>query len=95
MKQLGRYRYPRRRLGDAACSTSPRWVRGSVGFLLGAVLGGMIGGGVAFAVATSQFDVTEPIDAVKRAKNMSLLATGITVLGAVGGLSVGAWKPEC
>jgi hypothetical protein len=82
-------------LGAAECSTSPRVVRGGIGFLLGALLGGMVGGGVALAVSTSQFDITEPIEAVKRAKTMALVASGITILGAVGGLTVGAWKPEC
>lgn len=55
----------------------------------------MIGGGIALAVTTTQFDISEPINAVKRAKNMVLLATGVTVLGATAGLTMGAWKPEC
>jgi hypothetical protein len=84
-----------RAFGAAACSTSPRAVRGGIGFLLGAVLGGMVGGGVALAVTTTQFEVTAPIEAVKRAKNMYLVAAGITVLGAVGGLVLGTAKPEC
>jgi hypothetical protein len=95
-RHLRPYQYKRKqRLGDAACSTSPRWVRGSVGFLLGGVLGGMIGGGVALAVTTAQFEVTAPIEAVKRAKNMAIVGTGVTILGAVGGLMIGTAKPEC
>lgn len=82
-------------IGNASCSTSPRWVRGGVGFLLGGVLGSMIGGGIALAVTTTQFDISAPIDAVKRARNMALVATGVAVLGAAAGLTVGAWKPEC
>jgi hypothetical protein len=81
--------------GDAACSDSPRWVRGSVGFLIGTLLGGMIGGGVALAVVTTQTSVTAPVEAVKRFRNMAVVASGITVVGAIAGLAVGAHKPEC
>jgi hypothetical protein len=88
-------RYRRQHLGDATCSTSPRWVRGGVGFLLGGVLGGMIGGGIALAVTTAKLDITAPIESVKLARNMALLTTGITVLGAASGLAMGAWKPDC
>jgi uncharacterized protein DUF5661 len=86
----------RRQFGAASCSTSPRWVRGGVGFLIGGMLGGMIGGGLALAVATSKLETTTATtDAVKRVRNMALIASGVSVLGAVGGLAVGAWKPEC
>jgi hypothetical protein len=63
--------------------------------LIGGVLGGMVGGGVALAVATSQFEAAHPIEAVERAKTMTLVSAGIAVLGAVGGLVVGSWEPEC
>jgi hypothetical protein len=90
------HQYRKRALGDAAaCSHTSRAVRGGLGALIGGVLGGMIGGGVALAVATSQFEVTHPIEAVERAKTMALVSAGIAVLGAVGGLVVGSWKPEC
>jgi uncharacterized membrane protein YdbT with pleckstrin-like domain len=93
---LDESRHTRRRdFGDATCSTSPRWVRGSVGLLIGGVLGSMIGGGIALAVTTSQFEITAPVEALARAKTLALVATGITVLGAVGGLMIGAQKPEC
>jgi len=82
-------------LGDASCSNSPRWVRGGVGFLLGTLLGSMVGGGIAVAVTTMQTDITAPIESFKRAKMMWLVASGVTVLGAVGGLAVGSAKPEC
>jgi hypothetical protein len=75
-------------LGDAACSTSPRWVRGSIGFLIGGVLGGMVGG----AIALSQLDIGQPISTVKR---MALISSGVTAIGAIGGLWIGAAKPEC
>jgi len=81
--------------GDAACSHTSRVVRGGVGALIGGVIGGMIGGGVALAVTTSQFEVAHPIETVKRAKTMGLVAMGIAVLGAVGGLMAGSAKPEC
>jgi hypothetical protein len=95
-RHLKPYQYrSKKHLGDASCSTSPRWVRGGVGFLLGTLLGSMIGGGLALAVTTTQFEITEPINAVSRVKTMAVVATGITVLGAAAGLTVGAWKPEC
>lgn len=83
--------------GQATCSKSPRWVRGGVGFLIGGMLGGMIGGGLALAVATSKLDTTtaSTADAAKRVRNMALIASGVSLLGAVGGLTVGAWKQEC
>lgn len=82
-------------LGDRYCSRSPRWVRGGVGMLLGTLLGGMIGGGVALAVTTSGFDITEPVDTVNRAKNMAVLTAVAVALGATSGLTIGVWKPEC
>lgn len=85
----------RRRLGDSHCSKSPRWIRGSVGFLIGTLLGGMVGGGTAIAITTLKFDITEPGEALKRAKNMTILASGITIAGAIGGLVIGSSKPEC
>lgn len=88
-------KYRRAAFGGATCSTSPRWVRGGVGFLIGTMLGGMIGGGIALAVTTTQFEITAPIEAAKRAKNMAVVASGVTVLGAVAGLALGAAKPEC
>ena len=92
---LDESQHRQRNFGDATCSTSPRWVRGGVGFLIGGLLGGMIGGGIVLAVTTSQFELTAPIEAVQRAKNMALVASSITILGAVGGLAIGAWKQEC
>jgi len=89
------HRRRRQQLGNPYCTTSPRWVRGSVGTLLGTLLGGMIGGGVALAITTSQFELTEPVSAVNRVKNMALLTAGAATLGAISGLAVGAWKPEC
>jgi hypothetical protein len=97
-RHLRPYQYKRKsaQLGDAAaCSHTSRVVRGGLGALIGGVLGGMIGGGIALAVTTSQFEITAPFEAVKRAKNMGLVATGITILGAVGGLVIGTAKPEC
>jgi hypothetical protein len=82
-------------LGSSSCSTSPRWVRGGVGFLIGGMLGAMIGGGIAVGVTTLQADILQPITTYRRARTMALIGTGITVLGAVGGLAVGASKPEC
>jgi hypothetical protein len=70
-------------------------VRGSVGFLIGTLLGGMIGGGVAFAVSASKFEFAHPIEAADRATTMTIVATGVTVLGAVSGIALGAWKPDC
>lgn len=88
-------KYRRAGFGGATCSTSPRWVRGGVGFLVGTMLGGMIGGGIALAVTTTQFEITAPIEAAKRTKNMAVLASGVTILGAIAGLTLGAAKPEC
>lgn len=79
--------------GAASCSTSPRWLRGSVGFLIGTLLGGMVGGGV--AVATANFDLTEPLETLKRTRSMALIASGITIVGAIAGLTLAARKPEC
>jgi hypothetical protein len=70
-------------------------VRGGLGALIGGVLGSMIGGGVALAVTTTQADITSPIRTFAIGRTMILVASGITILGAVGGLAVGASKPEC
>ena len=89
-------RYRRRAgLGGESCSDTPRVVRGGLGALIGGVLGGMIGGGLAVAVSTFNFDVSAPIDSISRVKTMALVGTGITILGAIGGLAIGAAKPEC
>lgn len=88
-------RYRRRGLGDSSCSHTSRAVRGGIGALLGGVLGAMIGGGVAVAYATAKADITAPIETISRARSMALVGTGITVLGVVGGLAIGAAKPEC
>ena len=85
----------RHAFGAAACSTSPRWVRGGVGFLIGTLLGGMVGGGIATAVITFRSDITEPVASINRIKTMTLVASGVTVMGALGGLALGASKPEC
>ncbi len=85
---------PRSGLGGSTCSNSPRWMRGGIGFLLGGMIGGMIGGGVAFAT-TMTGDITEPITTFRRVRTATLIGTGITILGAVGGLAVGAHAPEC
>lgn len=85
----------RHAFGAAACSTSPRWVRGGVGFLIGTLLGGMVGGGIATAVITFRSDITEPVASINRIKTMTLVASGITIMGAIGGLALGAAKPEC
>lgn len=85
----------RRQLGNQSCATSPRWVRGGTGFVIGTLLGAMIGGGVALAITTSEFELTEPVSTVRRVKNMFLLTAGVATAGAIGGLTVGAWKPEC
>jgi len=86
---------PRNGFGAAACSHSPRWVRGGVGFLLGGMLGAMVGSGLAFAVSTFTADITEPVVTYKRVRTMAVVGTGITILGAVGGLTIGASAPEC
>lgn len=87
------YQYKRSGLGNAACAQSPRWVRGGVGFVLGTVLGSMVGGGIALAAA--KVDITDPAATVGRARLLAVVATGTTILGAVGGLALGAAKPEC
>jgi len=88
-------RFRRRGLGGASCSNTPRVVRGGLGALIGGVLGGMIGGGLAVAVSTFNADITAPIESVQRFKHWALVGTGITVAGAIGGLAIGAAKPEC
>jgi hypothetical protein len=82
-------------LGDSSCSHTSRVVRGGLGALIGGVLGSMIGGGIALAVTTTQADITAPIATFKLGRTMILVASGVTILGAVGGLAVGAAKPEC
>ena len=96
-RHLRPYQYKRKsaQLGDATCSHTSRVVRGGLGALIGGVLGGMIGGGIALAITTAQFEFSAPVEAVKRAKNMALVTTGVTILGAVGGLVVGTANPEC
>lgn len=88
-------RYRRRGFSDASCSHTSRVVRGGVGALIGGVLGAMIGGGLAMAVSTTQADITAPIETVARFKHWALIGSGIAVVGAVGGLAIGAAKPEC
>lgn len=90
-----RRRRMRSTLGDKSCSTSPRWVRGGVGLLLGLVLGGMAGGGAAAAVVYWKASLTDPIDSFRIARTMSLVASGVTVVGGATGLLIGAHKPEC
>ena len=82
-------------LGDKACTNSPRWVRGTVGFLLGALLGGMTGGALAAGVIYSQASLTDPLGDLRITRTMGLVASGITVVGAGAGLIIGAHKPEC
>jgi len=81
-------------VGGTSCSTSPRWVRGGIGLLLGGVLGGMIGGGIAMVMVNSA-SITEPLQSAIRLKT----ATMLPIFGAlVGGAGVGifaAAKPEC
>lgn len=88
-------RYRRRGLGDASCSHTSRVVRGGLGALIGGVLGSMIGGGLAVAVTTMNADITAPVESIQRFKHWGLIGSGIAVLGAVGGLAIGAAKPEC
>lgn len=83
------------RLNGAACSHTSRVVRGGLGALIGGVIGGMVGGGLAVAAATLQADVTAPVETVSRFKHWALIGSGIAIVGAVGGLAVGAAKPEC
>lgn len=94
-RHLRPYQYKKSQLGDAACSTSPRWLRGGIGFLLGGVIGSMIGGGLAVAVTTAKADVTAPFATVATARRWWLIGSGITTLTALGGLWIGAAKPEC
>lgn len=89
-------RYRRRAsLGGESCSHTSRVVRGGLGALIGGVLGSMIGGGLAVAVSTLNADITAPVETVQRFKHWGLIGSGIAVLGAVGGLAIGAAKPEC
>lgn len=85
----------RRALGSASCSKTPRVVRGGLGFLIGSMLGGMVGGGLAVAVVTTQADIFQPVSTLQRYKHWMLIASGIAVAGGIGGLAVGAHKPEC
>jgi MFS family permease len=85
----------RRGLGDASCSNSPRVLRGGIGALIGGVLGGMIGGGLAVAVSTLNADITAPVETVTRFKHWALIGSGVAIVGAIGGLAIGAAKPEC
>jgi len=101
MSGLGYRRRGHEPLEGAACATSPRWVRGGIGFLIGGMIGGMIGGGVALALVTSNASAVAVPGApsttasVQSAQKTALIATGVTIAGAIGGLTVGAIKPEC
>jgi len=79
----------------ASCSTTPRLARGGLGFLLGGVLGAMIGGGAAVALAGTPTDAATATPTTSTLKKVGLLTAAVAVLGAAGGLAVGAWKPEC
>jgi len=81
--------------GDASCSNTPRVVRGGLGFLIGGMLGGMLGGGLAVAASTLNADITAPVETVTRFKHWALIGSGVAIVGAIGGLAVGAAKPEC
>lgn len=95
-RHLRPYQYKKKsQLADSSCSTTPRWARGGLGFLIGGMIGGMIGGGVAFAVATAKADVTAPIETVSTYKRWYLIGSGVALLSAVGGMWVAAAKPEC
>lgn len=89
------YQYKKKSGLGEACSTYPRWVRGGLGFLLGGMVGSMIGGGLAVAVTTAKADVTAPFETVSTAKRWWLIGSGVSLLGAIGGLWVAAAKPEC
>jgi hypothetical protein len=102
--ELSRRRSPRRHLvgarrrsslGDKACSDSPRWVRGGVGFLLGTVLGAMTGAGIASGVVYWKASLLDPIGDIRLTRTMALVATATTVIGGGAGLLIGAHKPEC
>ena len=93
-RHLKRYQY-KKELGSASCSTWPRLARGGIGFLLGGMVGSMIGGGIAAVATMEKADVLAPFRTVETARQWWLIGTGITVLGAVGGLWLGAAKPEC
>jgi hypothetical protein len=95
IERRGRKKIPHWTLGDAACSTSPRWVRGGVGFLIGSALGAMVGGGIALAVTTASFEASAPVETLKRIRLTALIGTGVMMLGGVGGLVIGAANPEC
>jgi len=59
------------------------------------MLGGMLGGGLAVAASTLQADITAPVETVSRFKHWALIGSGVAIVGAIGGLAVGAAKPEC
>lgn len=80
-------------LGAAiVCSTSPRWLRGGIGLVVGGMLGLLIGSAAGIAAETSNIPLRR-----KRALSRVLgtIALGLTVTGAAGGAFIGARKPEC
>jgi len=95
MKRLRPYRPHRRHSFGAAaahpaCATSERWVRGGLGFLLGTMIGSTVGAGIATVTATQEIVHEEKL------KTWPMwLASGLTIVGGVGGALLGARKPAC
>jgi len=85
-------RRPRPQLG-IQCSSSPRWARGAGGLFLGAatgaVLGVFVGGVVGLRKLSGPGSEVEPLRAAM------ITAFGLTLTGAVVGVTAGALPPEC
>ena len=71
-------------LSAASCSEYPRWARGGAGFLVGGFLGGLAG-----ALAGA---VLSPVSGRTIG---GIVASGLGLAGAVGGLLIGVKRPEC
>lgn len=69
----------------ATCSTTPRWVRGGGGALIGALVGALVGGGVAFGLVSRRPNSVAPL----------ALSVGTPLIGSIVGIAIGVRKPNC